>query len=215
MTSTQIFLRLFEIYKEQNLKWQTQSDFEIVVGAILVQNTTWKNVQKAILNLKNVDVLNLEGLLNLNPNELATLIKPSGFYNTKAKRIVTLLKSIKKDFTTFENFKQNVSREWLLGIKGVGEETCDSILCYACNQAQFIGSSYALRILEVFGYEFECYNELKEWLGSLEFETIYKTTNLKDKISICKLFHLMIIEFCKEYSKGKKISEDGVKILNL
>lgn len=213
MNATELFLKLFSLYKNQNLKWEADSEFEIVVGAILVQNTTWKNVQKAILNLKNADVLNLNGIISLSTSDLALLIKPSGFYNTKAKRLSGLAKAIKDKFESFENFKQSVSRQWLLGVKGIGEETCDSILCYACGKDEFVASSYALRIVSLFDYEFECYNELKEWLKALEFDKIYKITNLKDENEIAKLFHLMIIEFCKQYSKGKTISQLGIDTL--
>lgn len=215
MSATNLFLKLFEIYKDiaKDLKWPGEGSFEVIIGAILVQNTAWKNVEKALLNLKNADALDLDGVLKLSVDELAILIKPSGFYNTKAKRLNALAKAIKSDFGDFYNFKESVSRDWLLGIKGIGEESCDAILCYACDRAYMVVDSYALRILNVLGYEFESYEQAQEWLSSLDFVKIYKDTNLKDECEVFKIFHALVLEFCKEHSKSKKIDQSGILLL--
>lgn len=214
MSVTELFLRLFSLYKDRKLVWPNKGSFEVVVGAILVQNTAWRNVLKALENLKNANALSVDGILNLSVNDLAILIKPSGFYNTKAKRLNTLIRAIKSDFGDFENFKNSVSREWLLAVKGVGFETTDAILTYACFKPEAIASAYAARILATFGYEFESYDELKEYLSEVDFAKIYKITNLSDENAVFDLFHLMIIEFCKDFSVGKKISQKGLEILN-
>ena len=218
MTSTDLFLTLFN-HKNKNfdeLKWPGEGTFEVVLGAILVQNTNWKNVEKALNNLKNVGKDSLEGICALENSELATLIKPSGFYNTKAKRIKTLCLAIKNKFESFENFKENASREWLISVKGVGAETCDAILAYACGKPYMVVDAYALRIMAYFDYIFESYDEAAEWFSSLDYDEIYKILDSEkfDEIEILKLYHALILEFCKENFKGKILSQNGQKILS-
>ena len=218
MTSTDLFLTLFN-HKNKNfdeLKWPGEGTFEVVLGAILVQNTNWKNVEKALNNLKNVGKDSLEGICALENSELATLIKPSGFYNTKAKRIKTLCLAIKNKFESFENFKENASREWLISVKGVGAETCDAILAYACGKPYMVVDAYALRIMAYFDYIFESYDEAAEWFSSLAYDEIYKILDSEkfDEIEILKLYHALILEFCKENFKGKILSQNGQKILS-
>ncbi|WP_459828029.1 endonuclease III [Campylobacter concisus] len=218
MTSTDLFLTLFN-HKNKNfdeLKWLGEGTFEVILGAILVQNTNWKNVEKALNNLKNVGKDSLEGICALENSELATLIKPSGFYNTKAKRLKTLCQAIRNEFDDFENFKENVSREWLISVKGVGAETCDAILAYACGKPYMVVDAYALRIMAYFDYTFECYDEAAEWFSSLDYDEIYKFLDSEkfDEVEILKLYHALILEFCKENFKGKILSQNGQKILS-
>ncbi|MCR4942273.1 MAG: endonuclease III [Campylobacter sp.] len=214
---SELFFALLNDFKgDKNLLiWPGQGSFEVVVGAILVQNTSWKNVEKALQNLKNARLLRLETLAKIPLQELALCIKASGFYNIKAKRLKTLCEAILSDFGNFENFKANVSREWLLGVKGVGAETCDAILAYACEQTQMVVDAYALRILGYLGYEFEFYDEAKEWLSDLLFDEIYAKTKLKDEGEVFRIFHALIVEFCKKHFKGKILNESGKKALNL
>ncbi|MBE2986095.1 endonuclease III [Campylobacter sp. RM12920] len=217
MTSTQLFLTLLNSKTRDDfneLRWPQEGTFEVVIGAILVQNTAWKNVEKALLNLKTANKLSLDAVLSLSVQELAMLIKPSGFYNTKAKRLNGLCTAIKSEFENFENFKESVDREWLLGVKGVGAETCDAILAYACNRPYMVVDAYALRILTHLGYEFESYDEASEWLSALEYDKIYKILGDKyDEVEILKLYHGLILEFCKENFKGKNLSKSGELVL--
>ena len=218
MTSTDLFLTLFN-HKNKNLdelKWPGEGTFEVVLGAILVQNTNWKNVEKALNNLKNVGKDSLEGICALENSELATLIKPSGFYNTKANRLKMLCLAIKNEFESFENFKENTSREWLISVRGVGAETCDAILAYACGKPYMVVDAYALRIMAYFDYAFECYDEAAEWFSSLDYDEIYKFLDSEkfDEVEILKLYHALILEFCKENFKGKILSQNGQKILS-
>ncbi len=218
MTSTDLFLTLFN-HKNKNLdelKWPGEGTFEVVLGAILVQNTNWKNVEKALDNLKKAGKDSLQGICELENSELATLIKPSGFYNTKAKRLKTLCQAIRNEFDDFENFKENVSREWLISVKGVGAETCDAILAYACGKPYIVVDAYALRIMAYFDYTFESYDEAAEWFSSLDYDEIYKFLDSEkfDEVEILKLYHALILEFCKENFKGKTLSQNGQKILS-
>ncbi|QPH99239.1 endonuclease III domain-containing protein [Campylobacter concisus] len=218
MTSTDLFLTLFN-HKNKNLdelKWPDEGTFGVILGAILVQNTNWKNVEKALDNLKKANKDSLQGICELENSELATLIKPSGFYNTKAKRLKTLCQAIRNEFDDFENFKENVSREWLISVKGVGAETCDAILAYACGKPYMVVDAYALRIMAYFDYIFESYDEAAEWFSSLDYDEIYKILDSEkfDEIEILKLYHALILEFCKENFKGKILSQNGQKILS-
>jgi len=212
MRSTDLFLALLN-HKSRNfdeLKWPGEGTFEVILGAILVQNTNWKNVEKALNNLKKAGKDSLQGICTLENSELATLIKPSGFYNTKAKRLKTLCLAIKNEFESFDNFKENVSREWLISVRGVGAETCDAILAYACGKPYMVVDAYALRIMAYFDYIFESYDE------SLDYDEIYKFLDSEkfDETEVLKLYHALILEFCKENFKGKILSQSGQEVLD-
>ena len=218
MRSTDLFLALLN-HKSRNfdeLKWPGEGTFEVILGAILVQNTNWKNVEKALDNLKKASKDSLQGICTLENSELATLIKPSGFYNTKAKRLKTLCLAIKNEFESFDNFKENVGREWLISVKGVGTETCDAILAYACGKPYMVVDAYALRIMAYFDYNFECYDEAAEWFSSLDYDEIYKFLDSEkfDETEVLKLYHALILEFCKENFKGKILSQNGQEVLD-
>ena len=218
MRSTDLFLALLN-HKSRNfaeLKWPGEGTFGVVLGAILVQNTNWKNVEKALDNLKKASKDSLQGICALENSELATLIKPSGFYNTKAKRLKTLCLAIKNEFGDFGNFKENASREWLISIRGVGAETCDAILAYACGKPYMVVDTYALRIMAYFDYIFESYDEAAEWFSSLDYDEIYKFLDSEkfDETEVLKLYHALILECCKQNFKGKILSQSGQEVLD-
>lgn len=167
MNGADIFKKLLACnldFKEFDwLENQGLSDFELLISVILTQNTKWDNVLKALNNLKNAQISSLEQLLNLSNLELATLIKPSGFYNTKAKRLKELASNILDTYSDIENFKKNVDREWLLNTKGLGFESVDSILNYLCKREILVVDSYTQRLAMHLSYEFENYEDLREF----------------------------------------------------
>jgi endonuclease-3 related protein len=181
--------------------WPNSGTFEVVVGAILTQQTKWQKVEKSLQNLKDAELLSLEKLAECDLKELQIMIKPSGFYNTKAKYLKGIATTILNEFGSFENFKAEVTREWLLNQKGVGEETADSILCYACYKPHFVVDSYTDRILRAFGYEFESYKEIQEWMS----RGIVENVSSRDLHRVYARFHGKIVEFSKEYVKGKRV----------
>ena len=211
--SYELFLALKNaghIKNDRELLWWPQSgSFEVVVGAILTQQTRWEKVELSLSRLKKNDLLNLESLANIDQEVLATLIKPSGFYNTKAKNLKKLCQNIYEEYESFEDFCLHVNRDWLLSQKGIGQESADSILCYACKKEVMVVDSYTNRLVSKFGYEFESYQELQEWLISgieSNFEKIANLYNNEvDLNTIYARFHGKIVEFCKENSKGKEI----------
>ncbi|BDQ27442.1 3-methyladenine DNA glycosylase [Helicobacter heilmannii] len=151
------------------LWWPNAGSVEIVLGAILTQRTKFSHVQKSLEQLKSAGLLeqdptkSLENLAHTPPTTLAPLIAPSGFYNQKAGYLNTLSQNILKDFNSFETFKAEVSREWLLAQKGVGFESADSILNYACLRPVFVVDAYTHKLLATLGLEMEDYHALQEF----------------------------------------------------
>ena len=186
--------------------WPNAGTFEVVVGAILTQNTKWENVERALKNLKQLpsiqvpsSKLKVEDVASLDPMYLAEIIKPAGFYNQKAKRLIALSRNILRDFGDFESFKENVTREWLLTQKGVGFETADSILCYACFREIMVVDSYTKRLLKRKGYEFESYDEMREWCERGIEENWDKLAEMyENDLNLCfARFHGKIVEYMK------------------
>ena len=181
----EIYNILYKKYGKQNW-WPTKSDnkkFEVIIGTILTQNTSWNNVEKAINNLIKNNVLDTEKIIKINKNKLALLIKSSGYYNQKAER----LKIIAKFF--FNNKDPN--RKELLNLKGVGKETADSILLYAYNKPYFVVDAYTKRIMNRIGFKEESYDELQE-LFHKSLEKDYKLFNE---------YHALIVKLAKENCK--------------
>lgn len=186
--------------------WPKSGTFWVIVGAILTQQAKWENVEKSLENLENFGVASLDDLASLPVETLAELIKPSGFYNTKAKNLHGLSQSILKKFGGFESFCEEVDREWLLAQKGIGEESADSILCYACLKEAMVVDAYTARLLEAFGYEFDSYSALQAWMveginNVSKIETLYERPLSPHELYA--RFHGKIVEFCKEKSRGK------------
>ncbi len=144
-----IYSTLFSHFGRQ--KWWPASggfkpaEWEICVGAILTQNTSWNNVEKALANLKKERIIAPEDIINIEIKKLEELIRPSGFFSQKTKRLKEFAKFV-LSFENFEKFKEKVTREKLLAVKGIGPETADSILLYACGRPVFVVDAYAKRI---------------------------------------------------------------------
>ena len=142
------------------------SEFELLISVILTQNTSWNNVLKALDNVRVAKIQSLEALNALETQQIATLIKPSGFYNQKAKRLKGFVGALLSEFGDTSEFKARVSRQWLLNVKGLGFESADSILNYLCQREILVVDSYTNRLAIALGYEFESYDELREFFQS-------------------------------------------------
>lgn len=131
--------------------WPAESAFEVLVGAVLAQNTSWRNVERAITNLKGAGLMSLAALSGLPTGLLAEYIRPAGYYNLKAGRLRNLLSLINArhqgDLDAFLGQPLDPFREQLLSVKGIGPETADSILLYAANLPIFVVDAYTRRIL--------------------------------------------------------------------
>jgi len=116
------------------LWWPNSGTQEVIFGAILTQQTKWERVEESLSNLREAGRDSLKSLADSDIQIITELIKPSGFYNTKAQRLKILCKHILEDFGSFEVFQERTDREWLLRQKGIGMESADSILCYGCKK---------------------------------------------------------------------------------
>lgn len=195
-------LEIYNFLNEKNLLsdspkywWPNAGTFEVVVGAILTQNTTWKNVEKSLGNLKGF--LTLEAFCSLGEEELKNAIKPSGFYNQKAPRLLALAKNIHNKFGNFHSFQEQVTREWLLMQKGIADESADAILCYACYRDEMVVDSYTKRLLKLYGIEFKRYKEYKAFLE----DGLREAFRDKELNLVYARFHGMIVEYNKRAPK--------------
>ena len=131
--------------------WPAETRFEVIVGAYLTQNTAWTNVERALANLRNAQVLSVEGIRKIQLARLERLIRPSGYFRQKAKRLKTFVAFLDRQYSgkLDELFSQPTDkiREELLSLNGVGPETADSILLYAGNHPVFVVDAYTRRIL--------------------------------------------------------------------
>lgn len=145
-----IYRRLLSRYGPQHW-WPADEPFEVMVGAILTQSCAWRNVEKAITALKEAKVLSPEALRRIGPEELAALIRPCGYYNIKAKKLKALAhwlgESCQDSIEALHVTPAAGLRKELLSVYGIGEETADSILLYACGKPVFVIDAYTRRIL--------------------------------------------------------------------
>jgi len=149
-----IYRKLFKTYGPRRW-WPGETPFEIMVGAILTQNTSWRNVEKAIQNLKARKVLNVRGIHQFKRNQLAPLIRSSGYYRIKASRLKAFVDFIFEEYggsiERMRRERMSVLRPKLLKVRGVGPETADSILLYGLNKPVFVVDAYTRRILSRHG----------------------------------------------------------------
>ncbi len=144
------YRKLYHAYGPRNW-WPGETPFEVMVGAILTQNTSWRNVEKAILKLKGRGVLNPKGIHHLKKSELAQLIKSSGYFRVKTDRLKSfinfLFEEYDGDLKRMRKERLEELRKKLLQVKGIGPETADSILLYGLNKPIFVVDAYTKRIL--------------------------------------------------------------------
>lgn len=202
-----LFLKEQDLIEEHlEYWWPSNSEFEILIGAILTQNTKWVNVEKSLENLRKLDMLSLEALSTADLPLLIEAITPSGFKNQKSVRLIKLAQNILEEFGDFEAFSKSVDREWLLSQKGIGPETADAILCYSCRQEYMVVDSYTNRLLKRFGYEFESYDDVQTWIVYGINENYDKIAKLYGyEISLNKIYarlHGKIVEYMKRNPKG-------------
>ena len=130
--------------------WPADTAFEVMVGAVLTQNTSWSNVEKALANLRAIDALSPEGLMRLDPEALAEHIRPSGYFNVKADRLRHLLAFLDQagGIEGLAAMETDALRRALLDVKGVGPETADDIVLYAFDRPVFVVDAYTRRLFE-------------------------------------------------------------------
>jgi endonuclease III related protein len=170
--------------------------FEIICGALLTQNTSWIQVEKALLNLKQIHSLSPEAVLSLDPETLKEAIRPAGYYNQKAVRLMTLA-------GWFSALGDRVpARNELLSLKGVGPETADSILLYVFKQLSFVVDAYTKRIVTNLGL-------IDENAGYNEIKTLFEE-NLPQDMAVYQEFHALLVEHAKRYYPKKNIRVNDI-----
>ncbi len=177
-TAHQVYKHLFQSLGPQEW-WPGETPFEIMVGAVLVQNTAWKNVERAIANLKQAKVLTPKKLYALSTEELAELIRPAGYFRIKAKRLHNLVKFFVERYrgsiTAMQKLDTQRLREELLAVNGIGPETADSILLYAVGKPVMVVDTYTHRIFARHGWVTHgtAYHPLQEHLtGQLPTDAV-------------------------------------------
>jgi endonuclease-3 related protein len=139
-----MYKTLYNTYGPQRW-WPAGTPCEVAIGAVLTQNTAWPNVEKAISNLKAADALSPNIILSMGDAQLKALIRPSGFYNQKAKRLKSLMSWFISNSKKAKAMDRMALREELLAINGIGKETADSIALYAFNKPIFVIDAYTRR----------------------------------------------------------------------
>ncbi len=201
-----LFECLLRIYGPQNwwpCEGEKYGNDEIAIGAILTQNTSWKNVEKALENLRNENLISLKKISKLDVKKLSELIKPAGFYNQKAERLKLFSQYIVERYGDLKKFfecgKVEKLREELLAIKGIGRETADSILLYAGFKNIFVVDKYTYRIFKYHGIiedeKFD-YEKIRDMV-----EKEIKTVEEKQE------FHALLVAYGKEFRMEERRKE--------
>lgn len=194
-----VYDRLHDHYGSQQW-WPGDTPLEVMVGAVLTQNTNWVNVEKAIANLKKANVLSYQALRDLPVEELSALIRPSGYYNIKAGRLRNLLQMIEDQYEGEISFlfddSLEESRENLLKVKGVGPETADSILLYAAEKPIFVIDTYTHRV-------FSRHNLVEENTDYFSLQQEFMDS-LPLEVPLFNEFHALIVIVAKEFCKKTK-----------
>ncbi len=179
--------------------WPGETPFEVAVGAILTQNTNWGNVAKAIAVLKGRDLLEPRALLDLPEAELAQLIRPAGYYNVKARRLKNFLGFLAgrygNSLETMAEDEVERLRPALLGVKGIGPETADSILLYALHKPTFVVDAYTFRILSR-------HHLIDEACSYEELQGLFME-HLPSEVPLYQEYHALLVSLGKEWCRPR------------
>ncbi len=161
-----IYRRLRECHGHQQW-WPGETPFEIMVGAVLTQNTAWSNVERAIANLQAAGALDPRAIREMDPERLGELLRPSGYFNVKARRLQAFCRWYLEQggLEALQELPQEELRRRLLSVHGIGPETADDILLYAFGYPVFVIDAYTRRLFSRLGLITgeEGYEELRHW----------------------------------------------------
>jgi endonuclease III related protein len=198
-TLKKLYKKLFTAFGSQGW-WPGDTQFEIIVGAILTQNTAWTNVEKAIHNLKAARVLQPGKMHNLSEKALAKLIRPAGYFNIKARRLKHFLNYL------FDNYggrldqmfrkRADALRRGLLSVNGIGPETADSILLYAGSHPVFVVDTYTKRILLR-------HMIIEQDAGYDEIQRLFMQ-NLPHDVNMFNEYHALFVNIGKYFCKNSR-----------
>lgn len=192
-----IYECLLNMYGRQQW-WPADSPFEVMLGAILTQNTNWSNVEKALVLLKGQVSLTPEALLSLSTSDLEICLKPSGYFRVKTQRLQNYCRWYleKGCYPGLDQLRTRELREKLLSVKGIGPETADDILLYAFNRPVFVIDAYTRRLLQRLELiqDREKYEECRQL-----FET-----HLPKSVDLYKQYHALIVIHAKQHCRKTK-----------
>ncbi|MCX6776063.1 MAG: endonuclease III domain-containing protein [Candidatus Micrarchaeota archaeon] len=199
MGQLSIYKKLLKHFGKQYW-WPAESEFEVIVGAMLTQQSTWRNVEKAIVNLKRERLLTPKAIAQASVPELQKCVRPTGFYRQKARRLRDFARYLERKYNGKLEllFSKPVkdTRDELLSLDGIGPETADSILLYAGGKLIFPIDAYTKRVYERLGLAEGHYSELQKFFHY----------NLPRDLVVYKEMHALIVELAKDYcSKNKPL----------
>lgn len=184
----------------KKIRINEKQKLEICFGAILTQNTNWKNVEKAIINLNKNNLINVNKIIKINNKKLAQIIRSSGYHNQKAKKLKNFSYFLSNNFDSNINllFKNKIGklRNELLSINGIGPETADSIILYAAKKPIFVIDAYTKRIMNRIGYKEQTYEELQKLF-----------MNLNNDEKLFNEYHALLVELGKNVCKKKPLCD--------
>ncbi len=193
-TLPRIYAALFKHFGPQHW-WPADGPFEVMVGAILTQNTNWGNVEKAIVSLKSAGVLTPRKLDTLSHKERAQLIRSAGYFNVKARRLAAFTRYFMERYEGSASLMAQCDtvrlRKELLAVKGIGPETADSILLYACRKPVFVVDAYTKRI-------FSRHKLVAENASYDEVQEIFMDGLRRDQ-KLFNEYHALIVRTAKEF----------------
>ena len=197
-----IYHRLMARYGPQYW-WPAQEPFEIIVGAILTQSAAWRNVEKAIANLKAAKALSPEALRRYSLSEIATLVHPCGYYNAKALKLKSLASWLGKYYDDNLNklFIGNTGhlRQQLLSVHGIGQETADSIMLYAARKPVFVIDAYTRRIINRIGLA-------PDSNSYIAYQTLFMD-NLSTDVGLFNEYHALLVCLAKDVCRSHPLCQ--------
>ncbi len=195
----QVYDRLLKAFGPQHW-WPGETPFEVMIGAVLTQNTNWQNVEKAIRNLREADLLEPQALYNVPVEELEELLRPAGYFRIKARRLRSLLEFLVTRLRRLAGSdvpdRSPELAEELLAVNGIGPETADSILLYAGGLPVFVVDAYTHRIFARHG-----------WIGfDADYQQIqdYIQSSLPEDAGLYNEYHALLVYAGKHYCHKTK-----------
>jgi endonuclease-3 related protein len=195
-----IYDRLYAAFGPQGW-WPARTPFEVVLGAILTQNTAWPNVIQAIGNLRQHRCLTFGAMKKIREKKLAALIRPAGYFNIKAKRLKNFIRFLDEahqgDLGRIRHERVRDARRELLEVNGIGRETADSILLYACHQPVFVVDAYTRRMLSRHGWVHaleEDYDVVQGWFHD----------TLPPDAALFNEYHALFVRLGKDHCRKTK-----------
>ena len=192
-----IYRKLYACYGPQYW-WPGDGPFEVMLGAVLTQNTAWSNVERAIENLKQAGLLDLSALLQVSEGELAQYLRPAGYFNVKAKRLLSLCRFLAAH-GDLPDLSDHELRERLLSVQGIGPETADDILLYAFERPVFVIDAYTRRLFSRLGL-------VQAKVGYEALRRAFEQA-LGPDVALYNEYHALIVRHAKEVCRTRPLCD--------